>query len=136
MSNNKYFTFVFALGFLFISSGCHEGSGNPIGSQDVLELDGAVFQIDSTYTSSSRFYVEGRITNQSTTTYHPHWYIEGEFFADENSNLIFGGSSTSFNYPLAPMNQTFFDLDFSSNNIIESEYPNFDVRNLRAYINN
>ncbi len=39
-------------------------------------------------------------------------------------------------FKLEPDEQTFFDLDFSSNNIIESEYPNFDVRNLRAYINN
>lgn len=119
--------------FWAIFPGCD--AAKPVGSEDVQVLHGAEFQIDTTYTSNTRFYVEGKVTNGGNSTFYPYWYIEADFYENEYSNLKFGGSSTTMNYKLEPEEQTFFDLNFSSNNIIESEYPDFDVRNMRAYVN-
>ena len=120
--------------FFLVFLGCD--SARPVGSEDVMVLHGAEFQIDTLYTSNTRFYVEGKVTNDGGSPFYPYWYIEADFYENATSNLKFGGSSTTMSFKLEPDEQTFFDLDFSSNNIIESEYPNFDVRNLRAYINN
>jgi hypothetical protein len=118
-----------------LSFNCIENS-NIIGSQDVAELSSAEFTITATSYTSSKLTVSGTVANTGNSVYYPRWYIEGEFYSDDNYSIKLGGSSTSINFSLAPGESTFWELDFSSNSIVESDYPNFAVRNLRAYLNN
>ena len=114
---------------------CVENS-NIIGSQDVAELSSADFNITGTSYTSSKLTVTGTVANTGNSIYYPRWYIEGEFYTDDNYSIKLGGGSTSINFSLAPGESTFWELDFSSSSIVESDYPDFAVRNLRAYLNN
>jgi hypothetical protein len=106
-----------------------------VGSEDVVVLEDAVFTITDRSTSSSTMTVEGTVTNTGDDTFHPPWYIEAEFYSDSTFSLKFGGSSTQIRYTLAPGEQTLWKLTYSSNLIVESDYPDFAVKNLRAFVN-
>jgi hypothetical protein len=106
-----------------------------IGSDDVAELESADFTITETSYSSSKLTVAGRVSNKGNSTYYPPWHIEAEFYSDSTFTTKFGGSSERVNYALAPGENTLWKLTYSSDLIVESDYPNFAIKNLRAYTN-
>jgi len=57
------------------------------------------------------------------------------FYSDINFTSILGGASQTINIPLEPDVAYNWTLSFSSNDIIESDYPTFGFRNLRGYMN-
>lgn len=125
---------VILIGFMIIITGC-EGGSSIVGSDDVVELSGASFTITDQYFTSSLFTVKGTITNTGDDTYYPPWYIEAEFYSDSTFTMKFGGDRTQMSFSLAPTEQTLWQITYSSDLITESDYPNFKVKNLRAYIN-
>lgn len=127
----RYILFLILGSFLFIGGSC-----NPtgiIGAEDVTEYDGAKFVVTSKSAYSSYFRVQGTVENIGSNPFIPYWYIEGEFFADSTFKLKFGGDYTQMNYRLEPGEQTIWSIKYSHDDISESDYPNFGIKNLRAY---
>ena len=109
---------------------------NTIGSDDVNELTNLEFTIDDEKeVTSTALIVKGSVINTGTTKVSSPWYIEGMFYSDTNFTTILGGASQTINVPLESGVIYNWTLSFSSSDILESEYPNFGFRNLRAYIN-
>ena len=106
-----------------------------IGSENVLVLENMEVSIDTLYTSSTRFYVEGMIKNNDAEKVYAPWYIEAMFYSDTTFSTTFGGSYERMNYPLEPNVEAYWQITHSSDAIIESEYPNFAIKDLRVYIN-
>ena len=119
------------LSALFIVS-CNESS--VVGADDVSVLEDATFTITEYLFTSSELIVKGTVSNDGESTFYPPWYIEAEFYADSTFTTKFGGTRTIINYSLAPGENTLWQLNYSSNLIVESDYPNFAVKNLRAYV--
>jgi len=111
---------------------CNES--NVVGAEDVHELEDANFEITEYLFTSSELIVKGTVSNDGDDTFYPPWYIEADFYADSTFTTKFGGDRTTINYSLASGENTLWQLTYSSNLIIESDYPNFAVKNLRAYM--
>ena len=111
---------------------CNESS--VVGADDVSVLEDANFEITEYLFTSSELIVKGTVSNDGDDTFYPPWYIEAEFYADSTFTTKFGGTRTTKNYSLAPGENTLWQLTYSSSLIIESDYPNFRVKNLRAYM--
>ncbi|MDO9577903.1 MAG: hypothetical protein Q7J16_08460 [Candidatus Cloacimonadales bacterium] len=105
-----------------------------VGSDDVQLLQGAEFTITEYVFTSSELIAKGTIANNGSSIYYPPWYIEAEFYADSTFTLKFGGATTVKNYSLAPGEITLWQLKYSSDLIVESDYPDFAIKNLRAYV--
>jgi len=116
---------------MFIVS-CNESS--VVGADDVSVLEDATFTITEYLFTSSELIVIGTVSNDGDATFYPPWYIEAEFYADSTFTTKFGGTRTTKNYSLAPDENTLWQLTYSSSLIVESDYPNFAVKNLRAYM--
>ena len=111
-------------------------SSKPVGSDGVNELTNLEFIIDDEKeVTSTALIVKGSVINTGTTKVSAPWYIEGMFYSDTNFTTILGGASQTINVPLESGVNYNWTLSFSSSDILESEYPNFGFRNLRAYIN-
>ena len=106
-----------------------------IGSENVLVLENMEVSIDTLYTSNTRFYVEGMIKNNDSTKVYAPWYIEAMFYSDSTFSTTFGGSYERMNFPLEPNVEAYWQITHSSDVIIESEYPNFAIKDLRVYVN-
>ena len=111
---------------------CNESS--VVGADDVSVLDDANFEITESLFTSTELIVKGTVSNDGDDTFYPPWYIEAEFYADSTFTTKFGGTRTTVNYSLASGENTLWQLTYSSSLIIESDYPNFAVKNLRAYM--
>lgn len=111
---------------------CNES--NVVGAEDIAELEDATFDITEYSFTSTQLIVEGTVSNDGDETFYPPWYIEAEFYADSTFTTKFGGSRTTINYSLAPGENTFWQLTYSSSLIVESDYPDFRIKNLRAYM--
>ena len=74
------------------------------------------------------------ITNIGDTTIIAPWSVEAEFYSDSTFTLILGGDQQSFNVNLKKGVSILWTLSYSSNDIVESNYPNFAVDNFRAFI--
>ena len=105
------------------------------GSHDVDEFTDVVFEITEMRTTSSALIVEGTIENTGNTTFPSPWYIEGEFYENDDYIFKFGGDYFMVAFPLAPGEQTAWELSFSSHLYEEGDYPDFAVKHLRAYAN-
>ena len=105
-----------------------------VGADDVSILEDANFTVTDYLFTSSEFIVKGTVSNDGDTTFYPPWYIEAEFYADSTFTTKFGGERTTINYSLAPGEDTLWQLTYSSSLIVESDYPNFAIKNLRAYV--
>ena len=110
---------------------CNENS--IVGADDVSVLEDANFEITEYLFTSTELIVTGTVSNDGDDTFYPPWYIEAEFYADSTFTTKFGGTRTTINYSLAPGENTLWQLTYSSSLIVESDYPNFAVKNLRAY---
>lgn len=117
--------------FLLNSSGCGENSVT--GSADVRLIKNIEFTITDKINRGNELYVKGIVKNKNKSTVRPLWYVEGDFYSDNSFTLKLGGDNTSINYSLAKNETTIFELRFSSSKYNESDYPNFAVKNLRAF---
>ena len=74
------------------------------------------------------------ITNTGDTTILALWWVEAEFYSDSTFTLILGGDQQSFNVNLQTGVSTQWTLNYSSQDKVESAYPNFAINNFRAFI--
>ncbi len=116
---------------LFVIIGCNKE--DLIGVEDVEVISHVQFTINEKIVSSTRLTVNGIIKNTGNKTIYPPWFIDGEFYSDSTFTFKLGGDKTKINYTLASNESTGWQLIFSSDQYIESDYPNFDVKNLRAF---
>ncbi|MBC8311760.1 MAG: hypothetical protein H8E72_05600 [Candidatus Marinimicrobia bacterium] len=118
---------------IILMCGCEPSKSNVTGSNSVIDLNSAEFVITEKNAYSSSFQVNGTVENTGNTTYYPVWYIEADFYANDEYVLKFGGTSTSITHSLEPGEQTLWTLSFSSSQINESDYGDFAIKNIRAY---
>ena len=84
--------------------------------------------------TNSRLKATGTITNVGDTTILAPWYVEAEFYEDSTFSFILGGDQVSYNVNLNVNTSRFWTLEFSSSEIVESNYPDFAIKNFRAFI--
>ena len=78
--------------------------------------------------------VTGMITNTGDSTILALWSVEAEFYSDSTFTLILGGDQQSFNVNLQTGVSTQWTLNYSSQDKVESDFPNFAINNFRAFI--
>ena len=115
---------------LLLSIGCFD----IIGSNDVFELNSVNLIITETGASNSQWKVHGTVVNTGDTTILAPWYIEAMFYADSTFSTTFGGDNERMNFPLEPGVTSYWALDHRSESVIEADYPDFKIKDLRAFI--
>ena len=115
---------------LLLSTGCFD----IIGSNDVFELNSVNLIITETEASNSQWKVYGIVVNTGDTTILAPWYIEAMFYADSTFSTTFGGDNERMNFPLEPGVTSYWTLDHRSESVIEADYPDFKIKDLRAFI--
>ena len=115
---------------LLLSTGCFD----IIGSNDVFELNSVNLIITETEASNSQWKVYGTVVNTGDTTILAPWYIEAMFYADSTFSTTFGGDNERMNFPLEPGVTSYWTLDHRSESLIEADYPDFKIKDLRAFI--
>ena len=120
--------------FFLLSSGCGESSVT--GSENVQVINNIGFTITEKINRGNELYVKGIVKNNGNKTITPTWYVEGDFYSNNTFSFKLGGDNNNFNYSLAKNESTLFQLRFSSSKYDESQYPDFAVKNLRAYHSN
>ena len=115
-------------------------SGGVIGSENNETINHVDWSIGTTEDSAGYSYtnqslqVIGMITNTGDTTILAPWSVEAEFYSDSTFTLILGGDQQSFNVNLQTGVATQWTLNYSSQDKVESDYPNFAINNFRAFI--
>ena len=122
----------FQLIILFCLFSC-EDSG-VTGSENVTEIDNVSFSSVVTSITENRLVADGVIKNDSQTlSISPPWYIECQFYYDDNSGNTFliSGESIKINNSLSPG----ISLEWTLKHQIENpeNYQNFTISDLRAY---
>ncbi len=115
---------------LLLSTGCFD----IIGSNDVFELNNVNLIVTETEVSNSQWKVYGTVVNTGDTTILAPWYIEAMFYADSTFSTTFGGDNERMNFPLEPGVTFYWTLDHRSESVIEADYPDFKIKDLRAFI--
>ena len=115
---------------LLLSTGCFD----IIGSNDVFELNSVNLIITETEASNSQWKVYGTVVNTGDTTILAPWYIEAMFYADSTFSTTFGGDNERMNFPLESGVTSYWTLDHRSESVIEADYPDFKIKDLRAFI--
>jgi hypothetical protein len=112
--------------------GCKDSSP-VVGSAEVNPITTASFTVTGFQATGTELSATGRVRNNGSARISPPWYIEGIFYSDSTLTLQLGGRNMTMNVSLDPGVETLWTLQFSDDSIIESDYPNFRVSNLRAY---
>ena len=115
---------------LLLTVGCFD----IIGSNNVFELDNVNLTVTELEATNSRWKVSGTVTNTGDTTILAPWYIETMFYSDSTFTTTFGGDSRRMNFSLEPGITAYWYLIHRSEAVIESNYPDFTIKDLRAYI--
>ena len=115
---------------LLLSTGCFD----IIGSNDVFELNSVNLIVTETEASNSQWKVYGTVVNTGDTIILAPWYIEAMFYADSTFSTTFGGDNERMNFPLEPGVTSYWTLDHRSESVIEADYPDFKIKDLRAFI--
>ena len=76
----------------------------------------------------------GTITNIGDTTILAPWYVEAEFYEDSTFSFILGGDQQYHDVNLYVNVGRPWTLEFSSSDIVESNYTDFAIKNFRAFI--
>ena len=105
-----------------------------IGSNNVFELDNINLTITEMEAENYRWKVSGTVVNTGDTTILAPWYIEAMFYSDSTFTTTFGGDNDRMNFNLEPGVTSYWSLTHSSEAVVESNYPNFTIKDLRAYI--
>ena len=108
---------------------------NIIGSSNVFELDNLSLTITEKEVSNSSWKISGTVVNIGDTTVLAPWYIEAMFYSDSTFSETFGGDNERMNFNLEPGVTSYWSLTHSSEAVVESDYPNFTIKDMRAYIN-
>ena len=115
-------------------------SGGVIGSENNETIDHVDWSIGTTENptgyspTNESWLVTGMITNTGDTTILAPWWVEAEFYSDSTFTLILGGDQQSFNVNLQSGVSIQWTLSYSDPDIVESNYPNFAIKNFRAFI--
>ena len=116
------------------------GCQGVIGSKDNETIDHVEWVLGTddnpagySYTNET-LQVTGMITNTGDTTIIAPWFVEAEFWADSTFDIILGGDQKTFNVNLYSGKSTQWNLKYSSDDKVESNYPNFAIDNFRAFI--
>ena len=115
---------------LLLSTGCFD----IIGSNNVFELNSVNLIVTETEASNSKWKVYGTVVNTGDTTILAPWFIEAMFYADSTFSTTFGGDNERMNFPLEPGVIFYWTLDHRSESVIEADYPDFKIKDLRAFI--
>ena len=105
-----------------------------IGSDNVLELNNVVLTVTEMEATDWQWKVRGTIVNTGDTTIVAPWHIEAMFYSDDTFTETFGGDNDRINFDLEPGVTSHWTLDYSSNAVTESDYPNFAIKDLRAFV--
>ena len=115
---------------LLLTVGCFD----IIGSNNVFELDNVNLTVTKMEAQNSRWKVSGTVVNIGDSTILAPWYIEAMFYSDSTFTTTFGGDNDRMNFNLEPGVTSYWSLTHSSENVVEAEYTNFVIKDLRAYI--
>ena len=115
---------------LLLTVGCFD----IIGSNNVFELDNINLTVTEMEVQNYRWKVSGTVVNTGDSTILAPWYIEAMFYSDSTFTTTFGGDNDRMNFNLEPGVTSYWSLTHSSENVVEAEYPNFVIKDLRAYI--
>ena len=110
------------------------GCNDIIGSSNVLEINNVNLTVTNTEASNTRWTVSGTVVNSGDTTILAQWYIEAMFYADSTYTETFGGDNERMYFPLEPGVTAYWKLRHRSDAVVESKYPDFAIKDLRAYI--
>ena len=116
---------------LLLTVGCFD----IIGSNNVFELDNLSLTITEKEVSNSSWKISGTVVNIGDTTVLAPWYIEAMFYSDSTFTTTFGGDNDRMNFNLESGVTSYWSLTHSSEAVVESDYPNFTIKDMRAYIN-
>ena len=129
--NISLVTMLIIAALTFLGSSCEEDHIiGPDPGKDPIRVS---FTITSQLVTSTRLSVSGKVKNIDSNTITAHWYIEGQFYADNTYTLLLGGDVTTINLPLNPGVETLWNLELSDPDIAEGNYPNFALKDLVAY---
>lgn len=103
------------------------------GSPDVNVIANVNFRITESRAESNRLVAKGTVENTGNRTITPPFYVEGQFYADANYRIKLGGDDYRIAFSLEPGEAAVWTLEFSSSEINEARYPDFAVKNLRAF---
>ena len=115
---------------LLLTVGCFD----IIGSNNVSELDNVNLTVTEMEAENYRWKVSGTVVNTGDSTILAPWYIEAMFYSDSTFKTTFGGDNDRKNFNLEPGTTSYWYLIHRSEAVIESNYPNFTIKDLRAYI--
>ena len=115
---------------LLLTVGCFD----IIGSNNVFELDNVNLTVTEMEVQNYRWKVSGTIVNTGDSTILAPWYIEAMFYSDSTFTTTFGGDNERINFNLEAGVNSYWSLTHSSDAVVEADYPNFTIKDLRAYI--
>ena len=115
---------------LLLATGCK----GIIGSNNVFELNNVNLTVTEMEATNSRWKVSGTVVNTGDTTILAPWYIEAMFYSDSTFTTTFGGDNDRINFNLESGVTSYWSLTHSSDAVVEADYPNFAIKDLRAYI--
>tara|TARA_Y100000034_G_C6780419_1_gene348787 strand:+ start:508 stop:888 length:381 start_codon:yes stop_codon:yes gene_type:complete len=115
---------------ILLTTGCYD----IIGSNNVFELDNLNLTVTEMEADNYRWKVAGTAINTGDTTILAPWYIEAMFYSDSTFTTTFGGDNKRMNFSLEPGITAYWYLIHRSEAVIESNYPDFTIKDLRAYI--
>ena len=133
--NNKYLSIVIYSFFFTIN--CGDGVIGSESNQTISHIEWSLGTPDDStgyVVSNSMLKATGIIKNIGDTTIMAPWHIEAEFYTDSTFSFLLGGDQHSFNVNLNSNTSTFWTLQFSSSEIVESNYTDFAIKNFRAFI--
>ena len=115
---------------LLLTVGCFD----IIGSNNVFELDNVNLTVTEMEATNHRWKVTGTVVNTGDSTILAPWYIEAMFYSDSTFTTTFGGDNDRINFNLESGVTSYWSLTHSSDAVVEADYPNFTIKDLRAYI--
>ena len=115
---------------LLLTVGCFD----IIGSNNVFELDNVNLTVTEMEAQNYRWKVSGTVVNTGDSTILAPWYIEAMFYSDSTFTTTFGGDNDRMNFNLEAGVTSYWNLTHSSDAVVEADYPNFTIKDLRAYI--
>ena len=115
---------------LLLTVGCFD----IIGSNNVFDLNNINLTVTEMEVQNHRWKVSGTVVNTGDSTILAPWYIEAMFYSDSTFTTTFGGDNDRINFNLESGVTSYWSLTHSSEAVVEADYPNFAIKDLRAYI--
>ena len=118
---------------LLVLTGCSdiEPSEEEVGNGGEV-INWLSFFPDTCYYAGGSLYAEGSVQNQGTETIAATWYVEAQFYSDSSYELKLGGNVDEILVPLEPGQSTIWRVEFNSNSVEESRYPNCAANDFRG----